>query len=142
MTTYYELIFFLDSMLKAPLTEDNIEKLNNANVSLTKDRYIRFINQVTNFMTQRLRNTMNKVIDTVCERYLDVNELTLELNNIRSEITYMQKLVNTKLIKEENRQMFYKSLVSNNNEIFNEIKSLYTEDEFILLLDGYIIKEN
>ena len=142
MTTYYELISFLDGLINKPISEENVAILNSANVSLTKDRYVRFIEQVNYLLTTRLRNSMDKVIDTVCERYLEPNELILELNNIRMEIAYMQKIVCTKLIKEENQKQFMVSLVKNNNEIFEEIKRLYTDEEFIIIIDGYFIKEN
>ena len=142
MMSYYELVTLLDKMIESPVSDEYINALNNANVSLTKDRYLRFIEQVNYLLTKRLRNAMNKVIDLVCERYIEPNELVLELNNIRNEISYMQKVVTCNLVKKDNQEIFLKSIIKNNNEIFTEIRSLYTDEEFFLVIDGYFIKEN
>lgn len=142
MMSYYELVTLLDKMIESPVSDEYINTLNNANVSLTKDRYLRFIEQINYLLTKRLRNAMNKVIDLVCERYIEPNELVLELNNIRNEISYMQKVVTCNLVKKDNQEIFLKSIIKNNNEIFTEIRSLYTDEEFFLVIDGYFIKEN
>lgn len=142
MTSYYDIVSYLDKMINMPISDEHINNLNNATVSLEGDRYIRFINQINYVVTERLRNIMDKVIDTVCERYLDLNELTLELNNIRSEVAFAQKITSINMIKEENKRNFWQSIIKNNNEIYEEIKKLYDEDDFLFLINGYIIKEN
>ena len=59
MTTYYELISFLDGLINKPISEENVAILNSANVSLTKDRYVRFIEQVNYFKLRKPEEKLN-----------------------------------------------------------------------------------
>jgi len=136
--TYYEIVSLLDEMELKPINKDYIEKLNNANISLEGDRYLRFINQVNYLLTRRLKDYMNKITTLVCEVPLSTNELKMELEALKKEVEYNKKIACNNLVNKENQEIFLKSIIQNSNEIYKSICDLYQDEDAKRMISEYI----
>lgn len=136
--TYFELISLLDEMEFKERNNEYIATLNNSNVSLVGDRYLRFISHVNYLLNSRLKEYMNKVITLVCDKALSKEELIIELEGVKLEVEYAKNIASIDLIKEENKIKFMSSINENENKIYKSIYDLYEDEEYKLIIKGYI----
>ncbi|MBR4230972.1 MAG: hypothetical protein IKR74_02305 [Bacilli bacterium] len=140
--TYYELVNYLDDMITSPISDNDIDKIANADISLNGRRYDRFIVQVNYFMTERLGYILDNTISKIKNSTFSSDELALEMSIINNEIKLLKKFINVKHIKEENREAFKLSLKNNVNNMLGSLKSFFIDEEKIRIINQYVIKEN
>lgn len=135
MTSYYDLVEILHNYSKEPINETLIENLNNMNVDLRGDRYYRFIDHLTILISERLENALyafeNKMMNTV----LNKNNFIIEFREVLKEIAFVKELASIKLVLNENKEEFDKSIKKSINNMLDRISDLYlsnTNDQFVL----------
>ena len=136
--TYYEIVSLLDSMVSRSINESDIEKINNAVISLNGIRYDRFIVQMNYYLTERLGSILDNIIAKIKNTTFSANELALEMGLIKNEIELLEKLLDVKHIKDENREAFKKSLRRSTNNLYIKIKDFFIDEEKIRIIEQYI----
>lgn len=140
--TYYELVSYLDSLIIKPITDREIEYLNNSMISLSGDRYLRFIEHLSYLITERFKTYLTNISDKMGDSYLDSQQLTIELSTLKEEVNIANKLSSIKLVKEENQKELKKSIIKGNNVIIDTIRTVFVSDEERLnVLNTYELKE-
>lgn len=140
--TYYELVTLLDNLITLPRSNENINKLNNFDINLEGDKYIRFLNQLNYTLNQRFKKIFDNILTKLGDSYLEANALTIELSELKNETSYAINLSNNKLVKNENKSEFYKSIIKTNNNILNKISEFFEDEERINICKSYLIKED
>lgn len=135
MISYYDLVELLHSYSKEPINETMISNLNNLEVDLKGDRYFRFIDHLTILITERLENALinfeNKMMNTV----LNKNNFIIEFREILQEITFVKELASIKLVLDENKEEFERTIKKSINNMLDRITDIYlsnTDDKFVL----------
>lgn len=135
MISYYDLVELLHSYSKEPINETMISNLNNLEVDLKGDRYFRFIDHLTILISERLENALinfeNKMMNTV----LNKNNFIIEFREILQEITFVKELASIKLVLDENREEFERTIKKSINNMLDRITDMYlsnTDDKFVL----------
>lgn len=135
MISYYDLVELLHSYSKEPINETLISNLNNLEVDLKGDRYFRFIDHLTILITERLENALinfeNKMMNTV----LNKNNFIIEFREILQEITFVKELASIKLVLDENKEEFERTIKKSINNMLDRITDMYlsnTDDKFVL----------
>lgn len=135
MISYYDLVELLHSYSKEPINETMISNLNNLEVDLKGDRYFRFIDHLTILISERLENALinfeNKMMNTV----LNKNNFIIEFREILQEITFVKELASIKLVLDENKEEFERTIKKSINNMLDRITDIYlsnTDDKFVL----------
>lgn len=135
MISYYDLVELLHSYSKEPINETLISNLNNLEVDLKGDRYFRFIDHLTILISERLENALinfeNKMMNTV----LNKNNFIIEFREILQEITFVKELASIKLVLDENKEEFERTIKKSINNMLDRITDMYlsnTDDKFVL----------
>lgn len=135
MISYYDLVELLHSYSKEPINETMISNLNNLEVDLKGDRYFRFIDHLTILISERLENALinfeNKMMNTV----LNKNNFIIEFREILQEITFVKELASVKLVLDENKEEFERTIKKSINNMLDRITDIYlsnTDDKFVL----------
>lgn len=135
MISYYDLVELLHSYSKEPINETMISNLNNLEVDLKGDRYFRFIDHLTILISERLENALinfeNKMMNTV----LNKNNFIIEFREILQEIAFVKELASIKLVLDENKEEFERTIKKSINNMLDRITDMYlsnTDDKFVL----------
>lgn len=135
MISYYDLVELLHSYSNEPINETMISNLNNLEVDLKGDRYFRFIDHLTILISERLENALinfeNKMMNTV----LNKNNFIIEFREILQEITFVKELASIKLVLDENKEEFERTIKKSINNMLDRITDIYlsnTDDKFVL----------
>lgn len=139
--TYYEIVSFLDNMITKPIDSKLINELNNIEINLEGNRYYRFIGQINYVLTERLRLYMDRLIDKIKTMTFSKEDLILEMSNLTNEVDFLKQISAINLIKKENHKEFVKSIIKNNNELIEGIKEYFSDEEYLRIIDGYILTE-
>ena len=135
MMTYYEMVVYLETLIKEPRSENIINKLNNINIDLKGDRYFRFIDHVSNLIHDRLENALYVLNTKLVAKHMNSDEFSIEFNEFISEVEFVLKITQIKIINDENREELIKSIFESNNNMLDKIKTYFgegIEDEIIL----------
>ena len=140
--TYYEVVSLLDNMITSQINDSDIERISNDNISLNGMRYDRFIVQMNYFLTERLGYVLDNTISKIKSATFGASELALEMSLIKKEIDVLEKLINIKQIKEENKKANKKSLKENVNKMLSNLKEFFIDEEKIRIIDEYMMMED
>ena len=141
--TYFELVSYLQELINRPIDQNNIDYLNNINISLDGERYYRFIEQIKIVITERLNKKVRELREKLISEYLDADTLSIEASNIRDEIKYCQDIVRCKLILPDNQQIFMSTIKSTNNTLVDTLLVFFEDDVRKSILQNlYIMEEN
>ena len=140
--TYYEVVSLLDNMITSQINDSDIARITNADISLNGMRYDRFIVQMNYFLTERLGYILDNTVSKIKSATFGVNELALEMSLIKKEIDVLEKLINIKQIKEENKVAFKKSLKENVDKMLSNLKGFFIDEEKIRIIDEYMMMED
>ena len=141
--TYFELVSYLQELINRPIDQNNIDYLNNINISLDGERYYRFIEQIKIVITERLNKKVRELREKLISEYLDADTLSIEASNIRDEIKYCQDIVRCKLILPDNQQIFISTIKSTNNTLVDTLLVFFEDDVRKSILQNlYIMEEN
>ena len=144
MMTYYELIDFLESIVNSSKEDKNLNQLNSFNVSLKGDRYFRFIDQMSYVIKERLTIALDNIVNKIKIENINYDLFVIEFNDLLNEFEYCKKLINIKLIQENNRSELYTTLNSSINNILNVISGYFdntSNEEIMKLIKKNYIKE-
>ncbi len=139
--TYYELISFLYGLIDTPIEYKNIEFLNSVNITLEGVRYQRFLDQLSNAVSERLSNVINNLKDKLVSEQLDNNTLTIETSLLSSEFKYCKGLCNSLIVKPENQKEFNESIVSTNNKLVDAMLGFFDDEERKDIVKRLYLKE-
>ena len=140
--TYYEVVSLLDNMITSQINDSDIERITNADISLNGMRYDRFIVQMNYFLTERLGYVLDNTISKIKSATFGASELALEMSLIKNEVSLLEKLINIKQIKEENKVAFKKSLKENVNKMLSNLKEFFIDEEKIRIIDECMMMED
>jgi len=141
--TYFELVSYLQELINRPIDQNNIDYLNNINISLDGERYYRFIEQIKIVVTERLNKKVRELREKLISEYMNADTLSIEASNIRDEIKYCQDIVRCKLILPDNQQIFMSTIRSTNNTLVDTLLVFFEDDVRKSILQNlYIMEEN
>lgn len=125
--TYYELIVYLDTISNEVRSEKVLDKLNNLNIYLKGDRYFRFIDHLSNLIQDRLDNAFYSLKSKILAKHMNIDEFSLELEDLVNEIEFNIKIANIKIVENENKEELIKSIYKSNNSMLDAIKPYFDD---------------
>lgn len=132
--TYYEMINYLESIKDSVRNDEMIAKLNNTQIDLEGDRYYRFVDHIAQLIQYRLEKLYDSFRSKIFYQEVSNEVFSLEFEEFKSEVTFMYKLAQIKLLKEENSKELIKSISTSNNKMLDEIKKLYEDNQNAIII--------
>lgn len=115
--TYYEWITNLEKLKTAPRDEELLKTLYEGKIELVGNISYRFIKHINDVIRTRLKNSLEGILLKMNTIYKDTNALSLEVINIKKELSFSKKIINIPAIPEENKNKFKETLQMFANEI-------------------------
>ena len=121
MITYYEMINYLEMLKTSPKDDNKLIFLKEHNIDMPGNVMYRYIDNVTNLIKTRLNNAIDSFIEKIKGIKNDENLFSLEVLDLKKEIIYDLKIVNSINIP-----------IDNKNKLRETIKNFANETEEIL----------
>lgn len=121
--TYYEWITNIEQLKKGPRDEELLKTLYNSTIELEGNILYRFIKHINDLVRTRLKICLEKLLSKIEIIYNDNNALSLEIINIKKELSFAKKIINLPVIPEENKKIFKETLQKFANEIDESLTS-------------------
>ena len=115
--TYYEWITAFDELKSGPRNEELLNNLYKKTINLEGNILYRFIIHINDLVRTRLKNSLDSILYKIKSIYQDTNALSLEIINIKKELSFAKKITNLPVIPNENKNKFRETLQSFANEI-------------------------
>ena len=115
--TYYEMVSFLEKLKDAPKDDNNIVFLQTHNTYIPGNVLYRFIDHISFLIRHRLTKSLDKFTYKLKTTKKDENLFSLEVIEIKKEITYCLKISNSITIPEENKNKLHETIQNYANEI-------------------------
>lgn len=140
--TYFEAVSVLEDIAtkKVPDVTD-IDKINNGELNLHGDRYVRFINQISYTISTRLANFKENIILKINTSYLDNDNLILSMSLLKDEIDFFNKLIKIKYVANDNYQNFISSMRSAVNDMLDEIADYFEDEDRINIVKSFYMED-
>ncbi len=110
--TYYEWVSFIDSLKKGAISEENIQKLENSNITYTGDIKVRFLNQIVGLINYRLNDSLDNFIMKLNTIEQNSNTLILEINYLSNEIKVAKRLASIKHFDNNSKNSLLQSITN------------------------------
>ena len=121
--TYYKWITAFDELKSGPRNEELLNNLYKKSIDLVRTR---------------LKNSLDSILYKMKSIYQDNNALSLEIINIKKELTFAKKIANLPVIPEENKNKFKETLIRFANEIndalISSVNGIDTTGEVLLMI--------
>jgi len=121
--TYFELISILENLKTGPRNEQELKRLYEVKIDLSENIIYRIINHINDLIITRIKNTFEGLLIKISTIYYDINALSMEIINIKKELSFAKKIVTMPIIPEENKEKFLKTLENFGDEITNTLIS-------------------
>lgn len=121
MITYYEMINYLEALKTSPKDDNKLIFLKEHNIDMPGNVMYRYIDNITDLIRTRLNNAIDIFIEKTKSIKNDENLFSLEVLELKKEIIYDLKIVNSINIPLDNK-----------NKLKETIKSFANETEEIL----------
>lgn len=115
--TYYEWVSSFDELKNGPRNEELLNNLYKKSIVLEGNILYRFIIHINDLIRTRLKNSLDSILNKITTIYHDTNALSLEIINIKKELSFAKKVTNLPVIPDENRNKFNETLLRFANEI-------------------------
>ena len=139
MSTYFELVSYLDNVVTYDINDEIVKNLNEMNVDLRGNRYNRFLNHILDILDYRI-NTYYKELHDRLGKIRNLDEFEDEFNNLLDEIDIQIKLSSISVIADEDHNKLVDFIKTNFNEILNRLKKYYENDSvFVHYIDKYYV---
>lgn len=103
MITYYEMINYLEELKKSPKDDVKLLFLKEHNIDMPGNVMYRYIDNITDLIKTRLNNAIDNFILKLKNIKTDDNLFSLEIIELKKEISYDLKIVNSINIPIENK---------------------------------------
>ena len=137
MKTYYELISYLDSLIKISIDNNIIDELNNFKIDLKSDRYYRFVIQLSYILNEKLKNSFDNLLSKSYD-ITDNDSLILELNVFKEEKDSLLSLLTINLLKDDEKEKLINELNDNYNKSLGKLRDSYDSEDTIRIIDNFI----
>lgn len=125
MNTYYELIDFIYNKLRTSEIDDNLlDKFKKFNVYLEDERYQRFVNNLTNVLSDRINGSINKIDNCLEDVSLFINsidDLTLESEN------QIKLIKESTLLHNEDKETVINFIKTNHKDIIDGLITRFSK---------------
>lgn len=136
--TYYKWITAFDELKSGPRNEELLNNLYKKSIDLEGNILYRFIIHINDLVRTRLKNSLDSILYKMKSIYQDNNALSLEIINIKKELTFAKKIANLPVIPEENKNKFKETLIRFANEIndalISSVNGIDTTGEVLLMI--------
>lgn len=137
--TYYEWINYFDSLKKAPISDEPINMINNSNIDYKGNIKIRYLNHIVQLINYRLNNALDNFLLKNKTLIQDKNNLSIELNDLKKEITYAKKLASTKYFEENVKKQLLNNIKNFGIEMNDAVKNSYANcnnNEILMIINN------
>ena len=121
--TYFEWISNLEKLKTGPRDETILNTLYNSTIELSENILYRFIVHVNDVIRTRLKSSLEGLLIKMDTIHNDMNALSLEILNIKKELSFSKKIINIPIIPEENKNKFRETLQKFANEINDTLEA-------------------
>ena len=121
--TYFDWVLNLEQLKIGPRDEVILEKLYNNTIDLTGNILYRFIRHINDVTRTRLKNALEGTLFKISSIYTDNNALSLEIINIKKELSFAKKITNLPVIPLENKKNFNETLQKFADEINESLET-------------------
>jgi len=137
--TYYEWILYFNQMKTAPISEELITKINASNLNYQGDIKVRYLNQIVKLINYRLNTSLDRFIEKIKLISQNKDNLILEINDIKKEITFAKKLATTKYFDQTTKEELTTNITKFGEEINETIKHFFineTNNEILMIINN------
>ena len=124
--TYYEWVNYLDKLKYNSISEENINQINNANITYTGDIKVRFLNHIVDVINFRLNEAVDNFLMKINLVVQDQNNLLLEINYLKNEMLIARKLATIIHFDEDTKKALLENIYKFGTDMNNQIKSSFT----------------
>ena len=124
--TYYEWVNYLDKLKYNSISEENINQINNANITYTGDIKVRFLNHIVDVINFRLNEAVDNFLMKINLVVQDQNNLLLEINYLKNEMLIARKLAAIRHFDEDTKKALLENIYKFGTDMNNQIKSSFT----------------
>ncbi len=124
--TYYEWVNYLDKLKYNSISEDNINQINNANITYTGDIKVRFLNHIVDVINFRLNDAVDNFLMKINLVVQDQNNLLLEINYLKNEMLIARKLATIRHFDEDTKKSLLENIYKFGTDMNDQIKSSFT----------------
>ena len=124
--TYYEWVNYLDKLKYNSISEENINQINNANITYTGDIKVRFLNHIVDVINFRLNEAVDNFLMKINLVVQDQNNLLLEINYLKNEMLIARKLATIRHFDEDTKKALLENIYKFGTDMNNQIKSSFT----------------
>ena len=121
--TYFDWVLNLEQLKIGPRDEVILEKLYNNTIDLTGNILYCFIRHINDVTRTRLKNALEGTLFKISSIYTDNNALSLEIINIKKELSFAKKITNLPVIPLENKKNFNETLQKFADEINESLET-------------------
>lgn len=121
--TYFEWIANLEKIKTGPRNENLLINLYDKKIDLDGNILYRFIRHINDVVRTRLKNALDSILIKIHTIYNDTNAISLEVINIKKELSFCKKIIDLPVIPEENKQKFKETLQNFANEINDALEA-------------------
>ena len=124
--TYYEWVTYIDNLKYNSISDENINQINNANITYTGDIKVRFLNHIVDVINFRLNEAVDNFLMKINLVVQDQNNLLLEINYLKNEMLIARKLATIKHFDEDTKKALLENIYKFGTDMNNQIKSSFT----------------
>lgn len=117
MITYYEMIDYIEKMKTSPRDDKNITFLSTNKIYMPGNVLYRFIDHIVDLIRTRLNKSIDDFILKIKTIGNNENLFSLEILEIKKEITYVTKIAKNVNIPEENKNKLKQTITNFANEV-------------------------
>ena len=124
--TYYEWVNYLDKLKYNSISEENINQINNANITYAGDIKVRFLNHIVDVINFRLNEAVDNFLMKINLVVQDQNNLLLEINYLKNEMLIARKLATIRHFDEDTKKALLENIYKFGTDMNNQIKLSFT----------------
>ena len=126
--TYYEWIDYLDKLKHNAITDNDVNKIDQANLTYTGDIKIRFLNHIVDLINYRLNASVDNFVLKLDRVKQDQNTLLLEIGYIKNEMVFAKKLASVRHFDENTKNSLLQNIHKFGEDINVQIRNAFMND--------------
>lgn len=141
MITYYEMINYLEELKKSPKDDVKLLFLKEHNIDMPGNVMYRYIDNITDLIKTRLNNAIDNFILKLKNIKTDDNLFSLEIIELKKEISYDLKIVNSINIPIENKNKLKETIKNFANDtqeiIINNVRNIDNTGKLVNIIKSH-----
>jgi len=138
--TYYEWVTYIDNLKYNSISDENINQINNANITYTGDIKVRFLNHIVDVINFRLNEAVDNFLMKTNLVVQDKNNLILEISYIKNEMAIAKKLASVRHFENDTKNSLLENIKKFGDDMNEQIKSSFAnvnDQEVLMIINNF-----